>query len=86
MQIDEICGENAKKRQKRQKRPKLVLKNEIGGSACHFPRPKIKGVLALIFPDVTFKVEILFYFDVFPLCLVKVTELRGFVEQIVVKK
>ena len=52
MQIDEICGENAKKRQKRQKRPKLVLKNEIGGSACHFRRPKIKGVLALIFPDV----------------------------------
>ena len=52
MQIDEICGENAKKRQKR---PKLVLKNEIGGSACHFRRPKIKGVLALIFPDVTKK-------------------------------
>ena len=30
----------------------LVLKNEKGGAAWHFSAPKIKGRLALIFPDV----------------------------------
>ena len=31
----------------------MVLKNQKGGAACHFRRPKTWGVLALIFPDVT---------------------------------
>jgi len=33
----------------------LVLKNEKGGAAWHFSAPKIKGRLALIFPDVKYQ-------------------------------
>ena len=38
----------------------MVLKNQKGGAACHFRRPKTWGVLALIFPDVNTLIDDVF--------------------------